>query len=121
ERGESRAEIIERHAAPERSESPHQRLRAHEVRHRRVLGQLEDEERGIEAAALDLLDQEVREGLVVERLAGEVDREAERPALEHAGARPERGEHGTDEATAGVQQSRRSSHTRYYVQRRTWV
>ena len=52
-----------------------------------VLGELEAQQLRVEPAAADALDQHVAEGVIVQGLAGEIDREAERPALEHAGAR----------------------------------
>ena len=84
QRGQPGPEVVERHAAAELAHASHQQLGLGHVAHGVAFGDLEAQQRGIEAAALQPADQEIRETLVVQRLPGQVDADAHVP-LEQRG------------------------------------
>ncbi len=66
ERRQAGAEVIEREAAPQVAQPVHESLGARHVGHRCVLGELENEQSGLEPTGADLIDHEIAERLVVQ-------------------------------------------------------
>ena len=74
ERGQAGAEVIQRELAAQLLQRLDEAIGLREARHRRGLGDLEADLRGIEAAAMELVDHERQELVIAQALAREVDR-----------------------------------------------
>src|SRR5581483_4376070 len=74
ERGEPPAEVIERELAPQLLQRLDEAVRLRERGDRGGLGDLEADLRGIEAAFVELIDDEGQELVVPEALPGKIDR-----------------------------------------------
>ncbi len=98
------AEIIQRNGAAAFAQPLHQGFGLCEVARRNAFGQLETERLRGDAAAGDLLDDEVREASVAQRLSGKIDVEDHRAAGQQCRLRRElpHASPTTQRSTAGM-------------------
>ena len=77
ERGQAGAEVVEREAAAELAQRLDEAVRLAEARYRCGLGDLEADLGSVQAASVELVDDEGQELVIAQALAGEIDRAAQ--------------------------------------------